>query len=187
MSQSFDIRATQLPEVLLLQRRQQADARGWFERMYSSDELATLLGTGFIAQINHTLTRRKATVRGLHYQVSPSAEAKIITCLRGSVFDVAVDLRRGSPTFLQWHAETLRGVDQRSLLIPEGFAHGFQALEDDCELLYFHSAPYDPAAERGVRADDSRVGIAWPLQVEHLSDRDTSHPLLEPAFEGIVL
>lgn len=163
------------------------DERGWLERMYGSDDLADLLGSRSIAHVNRSLTRAKGTVRGMHYQVPPSAEAKVVSCLRGSAFDVAVDVRRDSPTFLQWHAETLDAENRRSLFIPEGFAHGFQALSDDCELLYFHTAPYDPEAERGLHPQDPRLAIAWPLAVEHLSERDNSHPLLASDFEGMVV
>jgi dTDP-4-dehydrorhamnose 3,5-epimerase len=187
MSARFEIRETTLPDVFVLQRQPQADERGWFERMYASADLAALLGQRAIAQVNRTLTRAKATVRGMHYQVRPSAEAKIVSCLRGAIFDVAVDVRRGSPTFLRWHAEELTAENSLSLFIPEGFAHGFQAVADDCEVLYFHAAAYDPAAERGVHPLDPRVAIAWPLPVEHLSERDASHPALTPEFDGIVV
>jgi dTDP-4-dehydrorhamnose 3,5-epimerase len=101
------------------------------------------------------------------------------------VFDVAVDLRRNSPTFLRWHAEVLDPENGRSLLVPEGVAHGFQALADESELLYLHTAAYDPTAERGVHPMDPRIAVAWPLAVEHLSQRDASHPLLTPDFEGV--
>jgi dTDP-4-dehydrorhamnose 3,5-epimerase len=187
MSPRFDIRETTLGDVYVLQRQPQGDQRGWFERMYGSEDLAGVLGQRAIVQVNRTLTREKATVRGMHYQVQPSAEAKIVSCLRGSIFDVAVDLRRGSPTFLRWHGEMLTAESNRSLFIPEGFAHGFQAAVDDCEVLYFHTAAYDPAAERGVHPLDPLVAIAWPLTVEHLSERDASHPPLTFEFDGIVV
>ena len=187
MSERFDIRETALPGVYLLQRQPQEDERGWFERMYGSEELADVLGERAIAQVNRTLTRATATVRGMHYQVQPSAEAKVVSCLRGAIFDVAVDLRRGSPTFLRWHAEELTAENSRSLFIPEGFAHGFQAVADGCEVLYFHTAAYDRANECGVHALDPRVAISWPLPVEHLSERDASHPPLTAAFDGIVV
>jgi dTDP-4-dehydrorhamnose 3,5-epimerase len=187
MSARFDIRDTTLANVHVLQRQLQEDERGWFERMYSSADLAGLLGQRSMVQVNRTLTRAKTTVRGMHYQVQPSAEAKIVSCLRGAIFDVAVDLRRGSPTFLRWHAEMLTAENDRSLFIPEGFAHGFQAVADDCEVLYFHTAAYDKAAEQGVHPLDPRVAIAWPLPVEHLSERDASHPPLTSEFDGIVV
>jgi dTDP-4-dehydrorhamnose 3,5-epimerase len=185
MSGRFDVAETPLSGTYVLQRKPVGDERGWLERMYSAEDLADVLGSRRIVQVNRTLTRRKSSVRGMHYQLAPSAEVKIVSCLRGAVFDVAVDLRRDSPTFLRWHGEILNAEDHRSLLIPEGCAHGFQALVDDSELLYFHTAPYDPVAERGVNALDPLVAIAWPLAVEHLSERDRSHPLLAPGFDGI--
>jgi dTDP-4-dehydrorhamnose 3,5-epimerase len=185
MSERFDVAETPLPGTYVLQRKPLGDERGWLERLYGAEDLANVLGSRSIVQVNWTLTRRKSSVRGMHYQLAPTAEVKIVSCLRGAVFDVAVDLRRGSPTFLRWHGEILTAEDHRSLLIPEGCAHGFQALVDDSELLYFHTAPYDPVAERGVNALDPRVAIAWPLAVEHLSERDRSHPLLAPGFDGI--
>jgi dTDP-4-dehydrorhamnose 3,5-epimerase len=187
MSERFDIRETALADVYVLQRQPQGDDRGWFERMYSSADLAGLLGQRAISQVNRTVTLAIATVRGMHYQVQPSAEAKIVSCLRGAIFDVAVDLRRGSPTFLRWHAEELTAENKRSLFIPEGFAHGFQAAVDDCEVLYFHTAAYEPTAERGVHPLDPRVAIAWPLPVEHLSERDASHPPLTSEFDGVIV
>jgi dTDP-4-dehydrorhamnose 3,5-epimerase len=123
----------------------------------------------------------------MHYQVPPSAEAKLVSCLHGAIYDVAVDLRRESPTLLQWHAEILDADNHRSLFIPEGFAHGFQTVADDCELLYFHTAAYEPAAERGVHPLDPRLEIAWPLAIEHVSERDSSFPLLGPEFDGIAV
>jgi dTDP-4-dehydrorhamnose 3,5-epimerase len=183
----FDVSETSHSGLLVLQRRPRTDERGWFERMYGADDLAELVGPRSLVAVNRTLTRARATVRGMHYQVPPSAEAKIVSCLRGAIFDVAVDLRRGSPTFLRWHGEMLNAENSRSLFIPEGFAHGFQALADDCEVLYFHTATYDPGAERGVHPLDPRVAIAWPLPVEHLSERDASRAPLAAEFDGIAL
>lgn len=187
MNSRFDISETKLPDVFLVERKPQSDERGWLERMYGREDLAGVLGSRAIVHVNRTLTRAKGTVRGMHYQVPPSAEAKIVSCLRGAIFDVAVDLRRNSPTFLQWHGEQLDAENRRSLFIPEGFAHGLQSLSDDCEVLYFHTAAYDPAAERGVHPQEPRLGIAWPLAVEHLSERDASHPELPRQFDGIVV
>jgi dTDP-4-dehydrorhamnose 3,5-epimerase len=185
MSGRFDVSETELPGVYLLQRKPQTDERGWFERMYCTTDLADLIGSRSIVQVNRSLTRTKATVRGLHYQVRPSAETKVVSCLRGAIFDVAVDLRRGSPTFLRWHGELLSAENRRSLFVPEGFAHGYQAVEDDCEVLYLATAAYDPTAERGLHPLDPRVAIAWPLAIEQLSERDASHPALALEFDGI--
>ena len=187
MSGRFDVSAAELAGVYVLQRRPQTDERGWFERMYCTAELADVLGSRSVVQVNRSFTRLKATVRGLHYQVRPSAEAKLVSCLRGAIFDVAVDVRRNSPTFLRWHAEMLSAENARSLFVPEGFAHGFQTVGDDSEVLYFATAAYDPTAERGLHPLDPRVAIAWPLAVEQLSERDASHPAVAPDFDGIVI
>ena len=154
--------------------------------MFCSQELAELLGDRRIAQINHTFTAKTGTVRGMHFQHPPHAETKYVACLRGTVFDVAVDLRRDSPTFLHWHGEVLSGDNHRTLVIPEGFAHGFQTLIEDCEMLYLHTHPYVPGAEGGLNAMDSRLAIAWPLPISERSARDTDHPLLTEEFIGIV-
>src|SRR5207237_2682794 len=119
-------------------------------------ELADILGSRNIVQINLSSTRQAGAVRGLHFQRSPHAEMKLIRCLRGSVWDVAVDLRRGSPTFLKWHAEELDSNNARMMVVPEGCAHGFQTLVGDCELLYLHTASYALESEAGVAWDDSR-------------------------------
>ena len=187
MTHRLETSATTLPGVTLLQRAPITDERGWLERMYDNAELADALGERQIVQVNHTLTRSAGTVRGLHFQVQPSAEVKIVSCVRGAIFDVAVDLRRGSPSFLHWHGETLSEENHRSLLIPEGFAHGFQSLVEDCEVLYFHTSAYDPANQRGIDPLDPLAGVAWPLPVGQMSARDRSHAPLEAHFDGIVV
>jgi dTDP-4-dehydrorhamnose 3,5-epimerase len=121
----------------------------------------------------------------MHFQHPPNAEKKIVCCLRGEVWDVAVDVRRGSPTFLKWHAELLSPDRHRALFIPEGFAHGFQTLSPDCALLYVHTAAYSRASEGAVHAQDPRLGIAWPIPVSELSPRDAQHPMLTDDFRGI--
>jgi dTDP-4-dehydrorhamnose 3,5-epimerase len=123
----------------------------------------------------------------MHYQHPPHAEMKLVRCVKGGVWDVAVDLRAGSPTFLQWHAEELTPQNARMLIVPEGCAHGFQALEPDSELLYLHTAFYTPEAEGGVAHDDPRLAISWPLPVVDLSTRDRAHPQIMPSFSGISL
>jgi dTDP-4-dehydrorhamnose 3,5-epimerase len=185
VSERFDIRETPLAGVSVIQRNPRTDERGWLERMYCAEELAEVLGSRAIAQVNRTLTRTTGTVRGLHYQVPPSAETKIVSCLRGSIFDVAVDVRHRSATFLQWHAELLSAHNRTTLVIPEGFAHGFQAMESDSEVLYLTTTAYDPPSERGIHPLDLAVGVSWPLAVVNLSARDASHPHLGPEFEGI--
>lgn len=176
-----------LPPVGLkcITRQRLGDERGFLARLFCADDLAPAGWKKPIMQINHTATAKRGTLRGMHYQRPPHAEMKLVSCIRGEVFDVAVDLRADSPTFLQWHAETLSAENGRALLIPEGFAHGFQTLSDDCEMLYLHTAAYAPEAEAGLRVEDPRLGIAWPLPVAEMSARDRSHPLLTPQFAGM--
>lgn len=164
-----------------------ADHRGAFMRLFCQQELTQVLGARQIVQINHSRTSQVGAVRGLHFQYPPHAEMKLVRCLRGRVWDVAVDLRAGSPTFLQWHAEELSAGNARMMIIPEGCAHGFQVLETDSELLYLHTAFYTPDAEGGVRHDDPRAAIRWPGPITDLSERDRSHLLLSADFAGISL
>lgn len=173
--------------VTIVERRHVEDARGFLTRLYSAGAFESAGVTKPIVQVNHTLTRRAGAIRGMHFQRPPGAETKVVACIRGEVFDVAVDLRRDSPTFLKWHGEVLSSANRRSLVIPEGVAHGFQALSPDCELVYLHTAPYEPSLEAGVSALDPRVGIQWPMPVSDMSARDRSHPLLSSTFEGLVV
>ena len=172
---------------MVLERTPIADDRGWFERLYCSEELKAVGVRKAIVQINRTLTRNKGAIRGMHFQYPTDAEMKIVTCIKGSIFDVAVDMRYGSETFLQWHAERLTQDNHRSLVIPEGFAHGFQTMTDDCELLYLHTAAYSPNNEGALHALDDKLSIAWPLPVEEMSHRDMNHPMIDSNFKGILL
>jgi dTDP-4-dehydrorhamnose 3,5-epimerase len=181
----FDFSATPIAGLKLVRRLNLEDDRGFLSRLYCADEFASAGMPRLIAQINHTLTRRLGAVRGMHYQLAPHTEGKLVSCLRGEVFDVAVDLRRNSPTFLKWHGAVLSASNLHSLLIPEGFAHGFQTLSDDCELVYLHTAAFEPAAERALNATDPRLAIAWPMEITELSDRDRAHPMLTAKFNGI--
>lgn len=183
----FDTIQTSLSGLKLVQRKGAEDHRGFLSRLYCIEEFAALGMGNPIAQINHTLTRRKGAVRGLHFQYPPHAETKLVSCLRGEVFDVAVDLRRDSPTYLHWHGEILSATNRKSLLIPEGYAHGFQALSDDCELIYLHTAAYSPESESGLNVNDPKLAISWPLAITEISDRDRNHQLLDQHFQGMTL
>ena len=180
----FTIEPTALPGLSCVQRPRLGDERGFFSRLFCATEFAGVGWQGPVAQINHSYTRQRGTVRGLHFQHAPHAEDKLVNCLRGEVFDVAVDLRRGSPTLLSWHGERLSASNRRALLIPRGFAHGFQTLSDDCEMLYLHSSPYMLQAEGAVNAREPRLAIAWPLPITELSARDAAHPYLDAEFSG---
>ncbi len=161
------------------------DARGAFARLFCDKELISAIGERHIVQINHSLTCSVGAVRGMHYQHPPHAEMKMVRCLKGRVWDVAVDLRQGSPTFLQWHAQELTPDKALMLIIPEGCAHGFQVLEVDSELLYLQTAGYTPGSEGGVRYDDPAIGITWPLPVTDLSARDQQHLFINNEFQGL--
>lgn len=178
---------TPLPELKIVRSSPHRDARGAFLRLFCAQELRPVLGDRQIAQINHSRTTHAGAVRGLHFQRPPHAEMKMIRCLRGRVWDVAVDVRAGSPTFLEWHAQELAQDDAQMFVIPEGFAHGFQALAPNSELLYIHTAYYHPPSEGGLRHDDPRLGIGWPLPPQDLSPRDQAHPLLNADFNGVAL
>lgn len=185
MSARFDILTTPIEGLRVLQRKPVRDSRGYLERLFCMDEFQSLLPGRRIEQVNHTLTAGCGTVRALHFQHSPHAETKFVHCLRGEVFDVAVDLRRGSPTFLRWHAEMLSAENHRTFVIPEGFAHGFQVLADECEMLYFHTAAHCREAEGGLHPRDPRLAIGWPLPVAGLSPRDAAHPYLDASYPGV--
>jgi len=184
MSQ-FEIVDTPLAGVKKITRSIIGDHRGSFTRLFCQEDLAAAGWRRGIAQINHSRTDHRGTVRGLHFQLPPHAEMKLVSCIRGEVWDVVVDLRRDSPTFLQWHGEHLSPANAVALLVPEGLAHGFQTLCDDAELIYCHSAAYATDAERGCRFDDPALGIRWPLPPTNLSPRDLAHPLIAPDFYGV--
>lgn len=181
----FDFNVVSLSDLWVVQRKVLEDDRGFLSRFYCAGEFAAAGMDKPVAQINHTLTRKKGAVRGLHFQYSPYAETKLVSCLKGEIWDVAVDLRRDSPTFLQWHAEVLSAENRKSLLIPEGFAHGFQALSDECELIYLHTAVYHKDSEGALNVSDPRLAIDWPLPISEISDRDLHHKLIEQDFQGI--
>jgi dTDP-4-dehydrorhamnose 3,5-epimerase len=184
MSQ-FRLLPTRIRGVAVVESRVITDHRGGFSRLFCARELSEVMGGRQILQSNRSETASVGAIRGMHYQRPPHAELKMVRCLRGRVWDVAVDLRAGSSTFLQWHAEELSPQNARALIIPEGCAHGFQVLEPGSELLYFHTAYYVPEAEGGVRYDDPSVAISWPLLVSETSPRDQRHSYLSSEFRGI--
>jgi len=179
-------KTTPLAGLVVVQRVPRHDDRGSLERLFCDDIFYQCGITKAIKQINRTVTRRSGTLRGLHFQHPPHAEAKVVQCLRGAVFDIALDLRRDSPTFLHWYGERLSADNGVALVIPEGFAHGLQTLEDNTELLYLHTAAYCPSAEGGVAPLDPRLDIRWPMPISEISERDLSHPSLPVDFAGIV-
>lgn len=172
---------TALKGAYVIDLEKRSDERGFFARVFCEREFAAQgLSTHFV-QVNDSLARRRGTLRGLHYQLGAHAETKVVRCLRGSLLDVIIDLREGSPSFGQHVAVTLSGENRRLFYVPKGFAHGFLTLEDDTEALYFVDAFYDAAAERGVRWNDPRFGIEWPFEPTVMSDKDRTHPDFDPA------
>lgn len=170
---------------VLLERRRFEDERGYLSRLFDAGDLQAFGWDGAVMQVNETGTVRAGIVRGLHFQHPPHAEIKLVTCTAGRILDVAVDLRRNSPTFLRHVAVELSAENGRSLLIPRGFAHGFQALSDNVRLVYVHSALHQPEAEAGLHPEDPALSIRWPLPVHGLSARDSAHPPLKSDFTGV--
>lgn len=183
----FEIESTALGGLGVVRRTSIEDERGFLSRVFCADELRAAGWVWPISQINHALTKEAGAVRGMHFQYPPKAEAKLVSCLRGAVWDVAVDLRKESSTFLRWHAEELSAANRRALLIPPGFAHGFQALEPDCELLYLHSEAYDPVLEGALNPRDPALGITWPREISVISDKDAKQPMISSDFQGVSL
>ena len=176
---SITITPCPIDGLFLLTRQISQDSRGRFERLYSASDIAEHCAIDEpIDQINRSITLGRGTVRGLHYQNLPHEEIKIVTCVSGSVFDVAVDIRPGSPTYLKYHVTELAENKPTSVLIGKGFAHGFQTLAETSELLYLHTAVYAPESEGRLHVSDPAIGIVWPLQVTGLSKRDEMTPFL---------
>lgn len=164
-----------------------SDNRGWFFRSYAAEAFKKAgLATQWL-QMNHSYTQTTGTIRGMHFQYPPHSEIKLVRCLAGAVYDVIVDVRYNSPSFLQWFGTELTAQNKKALYIPQGFAHGFQTLTPDCELAYQHNTAYHPGAEGGIPYNDKRIAIQWPLPVSIISDRDAAHPLLPSDFTGIKL
>lgn len=178
---------TPIDGLYVAETEKRADHRGAFARFFCERDLTQAVGGRQIVQVNHSQTAAVGALRGLHFQHPPHAEMKMVRCLKGRVWDVAVDIRKNSPTYLQYHAEELSPDNARMMVIPEGFAHGFQVLEAGSEMLYLHTAFYNQAAEGGLRHDDPALAIAWPLPVSDISDRDRTHPLVADGFDGVMI
>ena len=178
---------TKLKGLFVIEPEPFEDNRGNFYRFYCENELKKIGHSKPIVQMNQSLTKKKGTIRGMHFQYPPKAEKKLVKCLAGSVFDVAIDLRKNSHTFLHWHSEILSAENMKVMYLPEGFAHGFQTLEDNCEILYLLSEFYSRELEGGIRFNDPKVNIKWPLELTEISKRDMEHKLIDNNFEGILV
>lgn len=175
---------THVRGVFLVDLERREDDRGFFARAFCSREFTDHGLNGRVAQANVSSTATKGALRGMHYQVPPAGEAKLVRCIRGAIWDVVIDMREDSPTYLQHVAVELSADNHRAIYIPEMLAHGNQALTDDVELFYLVSEFYTPGCERGVRYDDPAVGIQWPLPITVISQKDASWPLLESRSVG---
>lgn len=172
---------TEIAGVMVAELERHEDERGFFARIWSHDELEQAGVTTELAQCSISRNRRAGTLRGMHFQMEPHQEVKVVRCTRGAIFDVAVDLRSESPTYGRWFGTNLDERSGRALVVPEGCAHGFQTLADDTDVLYFISAPYAPEAARGLRWDDPWPAIDWPHADERvINERDRSWPDWKP-------
>jgi dTDP-4-dehydrorhamnose 3,5-epimerase len=180
-------RETSLKGAFLIELNPFTDNRGLFVRTFCKKEFESIGHNQEFVQFNHSITNRKGSIRGMHYQLPPFSEIKLIRCIRGSVYDVIIDIRKNSPTFLNYCPVELSEQNMLSLYIPEGFAHGFQTLEDNSQLIYHHTAYYTPGYEAGIRYNDPAVGIKWPLSACVIAEKDMNHPLLNKSFKGIQL
>jgi dTDP-4-dehydrorhamnose 3,5-epimerase len=181
----MELQKTFFKDLFIIDKSVVGDSRGYFERMYCLETLQSFINKVNIKQINHSYTKHAGVIRGLHFQKSPFAEKKIITCIKGEVLDVVVDVRQNSPTFLKHFSIKLSAENHKSLLVPEGFAHGFQTLVNDCELIYFHTKNYNRDAEGALNALDPYLGIEWALPLFERSEKDNLHPYIDKTFQGI--
>lgn len=175
---------TKLPGAYLIDIEKRGDQRGFFARGWCQKEFEAHGLIPRVVQVNISLSKQKGTLRGMHYQVAPYAEAKLVRCTRGALYDVIIDLRSDSPTYLQWLGAELTAENYRMIYVPEGFAHGFLTLADNTEATYQVSQFYTPEAEGGMRYDDPALGIEWPLAVRVISDKDANWPDFSPQTDA---
>lgn len=164
-----------------------SDPRGFLTRLFCKNEFSQITANKEFVQENLTLTNVKGTFRGLHYQEPPYGEVKLVRCIKGKVFDIVADLRKNSKTFLKTFTLELNEEKLNMILIPEGFAHGFQTLTDNCLTLYLHTNFYNPQYERGLNINDPRINCSLPFQLNYISERDKNHPFLKNDFDGLNL
>ena len=181
------ILSTPIPDLTVAETIAVNDDRGSFLRLYCEQVLSAVIGDRKIAQINHSQTKNPGVIRGMHFQTPPHSEMKLVRCIKGRVWDVAVDLRFGSSTFLKWHGLELSPENKFMIIIPEGFAHGFQSLEPESELIYLHTSAYHSEAEVSIHHADPRLNIRWPLPVTGFSPKDAQARFIDSNFRGLIL
>ena len=184
MEKKLNIKNTNFEGLFIIEPNIFEDNRGSFSRIFCENELSSVLDFN-IKQINHSVTSKRGTIRGLHFQYEPNSEIKMIKCVKGSVFDVVVDIRRNSETFLKVFSIELSEFNNKIIFIPKGFAHGFQALEDNTELIYLHSSLYKPSNEGALNPVDRILDITWPEDISNISEKDRNHPFITDKFKGI--
>lgn len=176
---------TSLKGSYIIEPKPFIDERGWFARTFCKKEFEQINHYKEWVQLNHSFTAESGTIRGMHFQNPPHSEIKLVRCIAGSVYDVIIDIRKNAPTFLHWFGVELSAQNRKMIYIPEGFAHGFQTLSENSELIYHHSAFYQPGVEQGIRYDDPLIKIEWKSPAINLSDRDQQHNYLTNNFIGI--
>jgi len=181
----LDIIKTDFKDLYIIETKPFEDKRGSFARLFCQEELKQNNIDFEIKQINHSFTKTKGSIRGLHFQYPPYSESKIIKCIKGEILDIAVDIRYNSPTFLKYFSIKLSENNNKMILIPKGFAHGFQTLEDDCEIVYFVDEYYNLEFENGLRYNDEKLNIKWELEVSDISQKDMNHKLIDNDFIGV--
>lgn len=179
--------ATKLPGAFTIDVQPFQDSRGFFTRTFCEKEFGEQGLVQHFVQANHSGTQGKAVIRGMHFQNTPFCEVKLVKCVQGSVFDVIIDLRAGSATFLQWFGAELSAENKQMMYVPAGFAHGFQSLSDYSEITYMVSAFYNKESEGGIKYNDPKVNIEWPLPVSLVSDKDMKIPWIDNNFKGVIL
>lgn len=184
MDKKLNISSCSFKDLYTIEPNSFSDERGSFSRLFCQEELSDSFNFS-IKQINHSISRNKGTTRGLHFQYEPNNEAKIITCIKGSIYDVVIDLRKNSPTFLKHYSIILSDINKKMIHIPKGFAHGFQTLEDNTELIYLHDSFYTPSNEGALNVNDPILNIKWPLDINIISQKDKNHLFIDKNFEGI--
>jgi dTDP-4-dehydrorhamnose 3,5-epimerase len=187
LTSNFNFQDLELKEVKLIKRNPKIDSRGFFSRIFCSEQHSNLGFSKSIQQINHSFSLKKGTIRGMHYQLTPHADTKLINIIHGEILNVVIDLRIQSTSYLKWCSVKLSENENNALLIPEGFAQGFQTLSDNVELIYCHTEKYFKDFDRGLNPFDPALSINWPLPVTEISDRDKNQHLIDKRFKGFFI
>lgn len=183
--ENFSIITTNLLDAYIIDCFPHKDCRGLFCRWFCTKELSEIFGEKKIINVNFSRTTKKGSIRGMHFQIPPYSEMKIVRCIKGRILDTIIDIREGSKTFLEHISVELSEENMRMLVVPEGFAHGFQTLDDDCEIMYLVTELYNKPSENGLRYSDPKLAINWPLPIADVSEKDANHKLIDKDFKGV--